>query len=164
MPDIQLFPFDLSDIDDSNKWNYIRAGIEIAVTQGITMSDTADILRDIGLSFANDPFRDLYREISDYRADFEYVTRLSQFAKPNPDLMAIGKFPISAEYGYVFGVWESDPKTGEIFLRTFRADTDMLLSRQQVDFLMRNHILIHEAEMDLMIDEPIYLGAFRNPE
>lgn len=164
MADLSVFPFDLSDIDESNKWNYIRAGIEIGVTQGFTRTDTASLLRDIGLSFSDAPFRRLYDDIVGFQNQFEYAAGLPLYVKPNPELIPQGKFPITAEYGYVGQVKGIIAETGEEFSRTFRLDSNSLMSRIVATERLQNFALQYEDELEGVVGDIEYIGMFKNPQ
>lgn len=144
------------------KWAVIRAGIEIAVTEGISQTALADILRENGISFPNDPFRALYRELSDYRPAFEYSSRLAGDLNPNPDLMPFGKFEIEGNYGYVGQVSIVDPTSGLLTERTFRIDSDIILTRNEAYSALYEFAQDRQEHGSGEIIDFAYIGSFKN--
>lgn len=156
-----------SEIDTNNlasdaKWAVIRAGVEIAITEGISQTALASILRDNGISFSNDPFRALYRELSDYRPAFEYSAKLGGDLSPNPDLMPFGKFEIEGNYGYVGQVNIVDPTTGLLTERTFRLDSDIILTRNEAYSALYEFAQDRQEHGSGEIIDFAYIGSFKN--
>lgn len=163
-----LFDF-LNEVDAGNlaadaKWNIIQAGIEIAISEDMSMTATASELRAGGLRFTDAPFRDLFRELSGYRNQFDYVTKLGFDVLPNPSLMADAKFPLEGDYGYVGQVWKLNEETGFLTQRTFRYDSDELLSRSEAMQALDEYFQKYPEEFDDIIGEIEYIGAIVNQE
>ena len=152
------------DLVPEYKWNFIRAGIEIAVTDGLSMSETARQLRAGGLSFTDAPFRDMFRELSGYRASFTYQTRIGGDLHPNPELMAFGKYPIEGAYGYVGQFWTLNPETGLLEPTTFRVDSDELWTRNEALSHLEEFARKYEGFLENIIGQVEFLGSFKNPE
>lgn len=157
----------LSEVETGNlandaKWSIIRAGIEIGVTSGLSQAATANALREAGLAFANDPFRALFRELSDYRPAFEYTTRIGRDLIPNVDLIASSKFDITADYGYVGKVTIVNPSTGLLEDRTFRIDSDELLTGNDAYSELFSFAEDRELEGSGEIIFFEYIGAIKN--
>lgn len=159
----------LNEVDTGNlaseaRWDIIRAGVEIAVSEGLSMAETARQLRAGGLAFADSRYRDMYREISGYRARFEYTTQISGNAMPNPDLMARGAFPIEGEYGYVGRFTYFDETTGKLSTHTFRIDSDSLLSGNDALTELESYLSNKSANLlDGIVGGVEYIGAIRQP-
>lgn len=163
-----LFDF-LNEVDAGNlasdaKWNIIQAGIEIAISENLSMTETASQLREGGLRFGDAPFRDLFRELSGYREQFDYPTKLGFDVLPNPSLMVYSQFPLEGDYGYVGQVWKLDEETGFLTKRTFRYDSDELLSRFEAQQALDEYFQKYPEEFDDVIGEIEYIGALVNSE
>lgn len=164
---MNLFDF-LNEIDTSNlaadsKWNIIRGGIEIAVTAGLSMAETARQLRAGNLAFTDAPFRELFREISGYRASFSYTANLNPAYSPNPDLMANAAFPIEGDFGYVGRFTFYDETTGKLSNHTFRIDSDSLLSGNDALSELESYLANKSANLlDGIIGGVEYIGAIKN--
>lgn len=159
---VSLFPFDLSGIDDANKWNYIRAGIEIAVSEGLSMAATARELRGIGLRFGDHPYRDLFRDLSGYIRGLEYTTRLPFNVLPTPDLLPDSRYELSETYGYLGTFTFKDPTSGEAYEHTARFDNPDLLSRHDASDWVYETGKKYESELGIEIINFEYVGAMKS--
>lgn len=157
-----LFPFDLSGVDYANKWNYIRAGIEVAVSAGFSMARTARELRETGLTFGDHPYRELYRELSGYIKGLEYSTKLPFNVKPTPGLLPPSRYELSSDYGYIGNFILKDKETGAIFEHTGRFDTPDLLSRAEASDWLQKKGQKYEIEFDAEIVGFEYFGGMKS--
>lgn len=165
---MSLFDF-LSEIDTGNlaadsKWNIIQAGIEIGISENMSMTAIARELRLGGLAFANDPFRELFRELSGYRNAFDYPTKLALDYHPNPDLMVNSLFPLEGDYGYVGQVTLYNHDTGLLETRTHRFDSDDILSGAEAQRALEEHMQKYPDEFEDMIGNIEYIGAMKNSQ
>lgn len=156
-----LSEFDTGNLARESKWNIIRAGVEIAVSENLSMSETARQLRLGGLSFGNEPFRDLFRELSGYRQQFDYQTRIGRDLFPNPDLMAYSKYPIEGEYGYVGRYLTTNPETFEQYYKTFRIDSDELLTQNQALAALQEFATKYGLEFEERLTDVEFIGSMK---
>lgn len=161
-----LFDF-LSEIDTGNlasdaRWAIIQAGIEIGLTSGYSMSRTAAELRAGGLAFSNEPYRELFRELSGYKNQFDYQTRIGADLFPNPNLMAESKFPIEGDFGYVGRFQYRDSETLELRYKTFRLDSDELLTRNQALEELQYIAAKYPTEFEDRLTDVEFIGSVRN--
>lgn len=154
---------DFGEVGTEEKWNYIRAGIEIGVTSDLSQNAIASALREVGLSFGNDPFRALYREISNYTSSFEYQRRIGADLKPNPELMVNSRFELTGEYGYVGKFYQVNEQTGLLDEITFRIDSDSLLSRNEATSEMEDFINNNSPDVqERIIGVVEFVGSLRS--
>lgn len=158
-----MFPdFDPNEMDDKQKWSLIGDAIEIAITEGMSRTQTARELRQVGFSFGDAAFRQLFDEKSDWRQGFEYSSSLRFDQRPNPSRMATSQYEITRAYGYVGRVSYLDDETGQVKFHTARIDSDELLTREEAEQLLADGLTDQSPPAGTTVSQVSYMGAMRN--
>lgn len=139
-----------------------RLGVEAAIIDDMSQRQTMREFRNLGFSFGDRAFRRLWYEVTNFSGQFSYPSKLNLLTLPDPNIMSFSNFDITAKYGYVGGIPIYDPKSDRVTYRTFRVDSDQLLTGAEALDALYELILKYEDLQDYTVNDIEYLGAFRD--
>lgn len=123
--------FNIDEISGEAKWYHIGNVIRYSVAQNLSQNKTSIALREIGFTFGNMPFRQLYRTITATNRAFTEPTQIDP--DDIPDDRFIVRLPSipDGKYGYYYDVSHFDPNLDTITNdRIFFTDTQLFTSNE----------------------------------